>query len=255
MNQATARDAVEKTIRSLEGHGAKREHADIEPIKSNLVKVEIVGDSALHVHAMSAKTAMQIEDASQGKDDAKVNKGKKRRPPKDPWSDFCHALHVLPGKKLPWPQMSSKIVDGVPQLPYPIGTKFEFYKDTFGFPTAAIGKGIRAILRDHGFTKIEQAGIWVHSKYGSLMPLTYDELIFERVACRVGPYKVADMHYRGLFGGWSTEIAIEYDTELISLKQLLNAVNRAGRYCGLGEQRKSSPLNPGDEGMYHVRTV
>lgn len=235
--------------------GRKGEHIDIEPIHGDFMTVTVVGDSPIHVHAMSAKTAIQIEEHAQGKDDAKVNK--RKRPPKDPWSDFVNALHLLPGKKLPWNITQSKIVDGVPRLPFPIGCEFPYFKDVFGFPVAGIAKGVRQILQAYNYTKIERAGIWMRpadAKFGQLMPLVYDKLIFERVPCRVGPYKVADMHYRGMFVGWSAKIMIEFDKDSINAKQLVNAINRAGRYCGLGEQRKSSPQNPGDEGMYHVKT-
>lgn len=235
--------------------GKRGERITIEMPRTNFITVEIVGDSPLHVHAMSAKTAIQLEESASGKDDAKINK--RKRPPKDPWNDFCNALHLMPGKDLPWKSNVSKLENGVPRLPYPIGYRFPFYKETFGFPVAGIGKGIRQILQNYGYSKIERAGIWIKpisQKFGQLMPLFYDELIFERVPCRVGPYKVADMHYRGMFVNWSTRIVVEYDEDLIDPNQLINAIQRAGRYCGLGEQRKSSPQNPGDEGMYHVRT-
>lgn len=237
-------------LKELDGEREHKERIEVPLIKSSVLSVELVGTTSLKVHAMSAKTRTQISEAAQVDTKQEMDKRKKvKRAPKDPWSDFVHALHLLPGVQHPYAKYKSKIADGRLQTPFEIGHGFKELRDTFGFPCSGFGSGIRSVLRQLGFGKKDVAGIWV---LGSFMPLRYKRLVFEEVACRVGPYKVADMHYRGCFEEWSAKVQVEFDTEVISAAQLVNAMNRAGKYCGLGEERPSAPMNPKTGGMYYV---
>lgn len=235
MIRTNGRKSVHDALEKVE-----RERGDIVAPRTKIVTLEVVGigePSILKVHQMTEKTRKQIEEAQIQKSAETTIVKKPRRAPKDPWAEFVDAAYVLPGKTYPF---TAK----------PVGSFFPPAKDTFGFPCKGIGAGIKDVLKGYGYSPMERRAVWV---IGDLMPLKYDKLWFKAVPCRVGPYKTADYHYPHIFLGWSGIISIRYDEDVISLTQVVNAANRAGLYCGLGEERPSSPKNQGTYGMYQVR--
>lgn len=66
-----------------------------------------------------------------------------------------------------------------------------------------------------------------------------------------GMSKVADLRYRFEYWPWSIDLVMEFDkTGKYSIEQVLNCVDRGGRYCGLGEWR---PEKDGHNGMFELR--
>lgn len=59
----------------------------------------------------------------------------------------------------------------------------------------------------------------------------------------------ADLRYRAEFKTWSTVIKIRYNTNAMSLEQIINLFNIGGFACGIGDWR---PEKDGTYGMYHV---
>lgn len=99
---------------------------EIPEIRTQLMKVTIVGDSPLISHAWSEKAKKMILDKQ-------MKKATSGREAKDPWMDFCESLYWL---------------DGMPKKPKDKDIK----ESRFGFPACAF----KAAAVDAGY----QQGIY-----------------------------------------------------------------------------------------------
>lgn len=196
----------------------------IPAITLNTMKLKVVGDSPLIVHAWSKKAKKMILD----KQMKKASTGKEA---KDPFMDFCESLYWL---------------DGMPEKP----TMEDVVKARFGFPACAF----KAAAVDAGF----QQGILAKKTtargafhiVGDMVEIKgIPEMREDMVRIGMG---TADIRYRGEFKSWSAEIMIRYNPTSMSAEQIINLLNIGGFANGVGEWR---PSKDGSFGTFHVETA
>jgi hypothetical protein len=209
--------------------------AEIQPLNTATMKMEVVGKTPLIMHAWSVKALTMIRDKQTA--DPKEATKKKSRVPKVPFNEFTGSLYLLPGAKMPTKELA-------PWEAWP------FKKDTFGIPASTFGHGARFVMSQIGMDKANRSSIMV---IGDLLPLKFKRLVMREDMVRIGWPPVADIRYRGMFEEWSCEIEVQYDADFTTPVQLVNLFNRAGTYSGALEWRPSSPKKPGTFGMYFVR--
>ena len=196
----------------------------IPAITLNTMKLKVVGDSPLIVHAWSEKAKRMILD----KQMKKASSGKEA---KDPFMDFCESMYWL---------------DGMPENP----TMDDVLKARFGFPACAF----KAAAVDAGF----QQGILAKKTtargafhiIGDMVEIKGAPNIREDMV-RIG-MGVADIRYRGEFKNWSAELLIRYNPTSMSAEQIINLLNIGGFANGVGEWR---PSKDGSFGTFHIETA
>lgn len=196
---------------------------EIPEIKLQTMKITVVGDSPLIVHAWSEKAKKMILD----KQMKKATNGKEA---KDPWIDFCESLYWL---------------DGMPKQP----TEEDIEKGRFGFPSC----GFKAAAVDAGY----QQGILAKKTtargafhiIGDMVEIKGTPTMREDMV-RIG-MGTADIRYRGEFKEWSADLTIRYNPNVMSAEQIINLINMGGFANGLGEWR---PSKDGSFGTFHVKT-
>ena len=210
-------------------------HAEIQPLNTATITLQIVGKTPLICHAWSVKALTMIRDKQTA--DPKEALKKKARVPKVPFDEFTGSIYPLPGAKMPAKKLK-------PWESWP------YKKDTFGIPASTFGHGARFVMNQAGVDKVNRSSVMV---IGDLIPLKYKSLVMREDMVRIGWPPVADIRYRGMFEEWSCEIVVQYDADFTTPVQLVNLFNRAGTYSGALEWRPSSPKKPGTFGMYFVK--
>lgn len=208
----------------------------VHPLKLKVFTAQVRGLTDVIVHRMSEKAKHGLL-AAQQQDEAKP--GRKKHEIRDPFADFKGSLYVLPGAKMPTKKLK-------------IGEAWPFVKNTFGVPAVGFKKGMVYAAQRYGMNRMDtEAAIRV---VGELAPLKYTKLLFREDNVKIGPWNArkADLRYRGCFQGWSTELLIEYDEDIIKPETIVNLLNRAGRVAGICEWRASAKENPGTYGCYEV---
>ena len=207
------------------------EVVEIRPLDIREVKIKIVGDSPLIVHAWSEKAKRMMLE-SQMK--ATKTKAKEAR---DPYDDFINSMYWITEKPESTPEAFEKAVKD--------GAKW-------GFPVTAIKMSGNAAAYRLGWVK-NQMGLrgsyFLKSEYGDMAEIISDTPIIREDMVRVG-LGSADLRYRGEFRNWSMDLTLEYNASGdYSLEQIVNIINAGGYACGLGEWR---PEKDGDFGRYHI---
>lgn len=194
----------------------------IPKIDVKIIKIRVVGDSPLVMHAWSEKAkgmmlGKQMKIATPAKE------------AKDPFQDYCDSMHWMTPK---------------PQKP----TGADIGKAKFGFPVIGFkGAAVDACSFVDGVTKVMARGAF-HIN-GDLAEIkTPDGPIMREDMVRIA-MGTADIRYRGEFRDWSTELLIRYNTRAMTPEQIVNLFNVAGFSIGIGEHR---PACNGQWGMFHV---
>lgn len=207
----------------------------IKPIDIKLVKVRIVGDSPLIVHAWSEKAKKMMLDTQMG-----VTKTSAREK-KNPVADFINALYWL----------TEKPEDG---------TEESFMKAVkkgakWGFPVGAIKQAANSAAYRLKWVKnqMELRGTYfLQSDYGGLAEIKGSIPEIREDMVRVGMGS-ADIRYRGEFKNWYMDLVLEYNASGgMSLEQIMNCINAGGYCCGIGEWR---PEKDGTSGRFHIETA
>lgn len=88
---------------------------------------------------------------------------------------------------------------------------------------------------------------------GNVYPLKYKK-VNRRVdnPRRSGRNSTPDTRHRPEFVEWECELVIQYDTNQISLDQIINLINQAGFSTGIGDWRPGAPKSSGTHGMFKV---
>ena len=196
---------------------------EIPEINLRTMKLTIVGDSSLIVHAWSEKAKKMILDKQ-------MKKATTAKEAKDPWIDFCESLYWL---------------DGMPDKP----TEEDIATARFGFPAC----GFKAAAVDAGY----QQGILAKKTtargafhiVGDMVEIKGTPTMREDMV-RIG-MGTADIRYRGEFKEWTAELAIRYNPNVMSAEQIINLINMGGFANGIGEWR---PSKDGSFGTFHVKT-
>ena len=173
------------------------EVVELKSIRIERINLEIEGDSALIVHAWSAKAKKEMLDKQ-------MKKAKTAKDAKDPQRDYEEAFYRLP--------------DGKPGFP------------TIAFKQAAVSAGGRF---SDGLKMTELRGAFFID--GELAEIKGEPNMREDMV-RVG-MGTADIRYRPEFKTWKVTLPIKYNADKISLEQLVNLFNLAGFGVGVGEWR------------------
>jgi hypothetical protein len=173
------------------------EVVELKSIRIERINLEIEGDSALIVHAWSAKAKKEMLDKQ-------MKKAKTAKDAKDPQRDYEEAFYRLP--------------DGKPGFP------------TIAFKQAAVSAGGRF---SDGLKMTELRGAFFID--GELAEIKGKPNMREDMV-RVG-MGTADIRYRPEFKTWKVTLPIKYNADKISLEQLVNLFNLAGFGVGVGEWR------------------
>lgn len=173
------------------------EVVELKSIRIERINLEIEGDSALIVHAWSAKAKKEMLDKQ-------MKKAKTAKDAKDPQRDYEEAFYRLP--------------DGKPGFP------------TIAFKQAAVSAGGRF---SDGLKMTELRGAFFID--GELAEIKGNPNVREDMV-RVG-MGTADIRYRPEFKTWRVTLPIKYNADKISLEQLVNLFNLAGFGVGVGEWR------------------
>ena len=196
---------------------------EIPEINLRTMKLTIVGDSPLIVHAWREKAKKMILDKQ-------MKKATTAKEAKDPWIDFCESLYWL---------------DGMPDKP----TEEDIATARFGFPAC----GFKAAAVDAGY----QQGILAKKTtargafhiIGDMVEIKGTPTMREDMV-RIG-MGTADIRYRGEFKEWTAELIIRYNPNVMSAEQIVNLINMGGFANGVGEWR---PSKDGSFGTFHVKT-
>lgn len=195
---------------------------ELPPLDIQTMKVRLIGDSPLIVHAWSAKAKKAMLDKQ-------MKKATAGRAAKDPWQDFCESLYWL---------------DGMPDEPTPADVE----AGRFGFPAVAFkNAAVTACTSIGSMTKV--AARQCFHVEGEFVRIEGGVAQREDVV-RVG-MGTADLRYRGEFNPWSAEITVRFNAGLMSAAQVVNLFQTAGFAVGVGEWR---PERDGPYGRFHVAT-
>lgn len=194
---------------------------EIPAIELKEIKLRIIGDSPLIVHAWSDKAKQMMLDKQ-------MKKATAGREAKDPFEDFCDSLYWLSER----PKKA---------------TMDDVVKGTFGFPTLAF----KAAAIDAGYQQgilakktTARGAFRIQGEFAVIegIPEMREDMV------RIG-MGTADIRYRGEFKTWSTELNIVYNPRAISVEQIVNLLNIGGFSNGIGEWR---PSKDGSFGTFHV---
>lgn len=201
---------------------AKGAGIELPPLNIQTLKVVLIGDSPLIVHAWSPKALRAMADKQQKKASA-------GREAKDPWADFCGSMYWLSER---------------PDKP----TETDVEAARFGFPAIAFkAAAVTACTSIGGVTKVAaRQAFHVEGEFVEIKSPTPPSM--REDVCRVG-MGTADLRYRGEFSPWSVELLVKFNAALMSAEQVVNLFETAGFAVGVGEWR---PERDGPYGRFHV---
>lgn len=187
------------------------------------INVKIVGTSELIVHRFSEKALKMIEDIQ-----AKKARTLSKRNPKKEYEDCFYRW----GK------------GNVNAWNYPD----EWDGESTGVPAIAIKKAmVTAVSQITGVTKVLARQAF-HVD-GEILKVENAEPYMRSDHVRIG-IKQTDIRYRPAYpAGWTIDVPITFDADVISLEQLMNLLERAGFSVGLCEHR------PEKDGHYGTFTI
>lgn len=205
---------------------------EIRPLDIKRVKIKIVGDTPLIVHAWSEKAKRMMLEAQTK---ATKTKGKSIR---DPYDDFIQSMYWLEGK--PKESTVEAFEDAVNN-----GAKW-------GFPVGAIKMAGNSAAYRNGWVKNQMSlrgSYFLKTEYGEMAEIKGSTPIMREDMVRIGMGS-ADLRYRAEFRNWSMEMILEYNASGdMTLEQIVNIINAGGYSVGIGEWR---PEKDGSFGTYHI---
>lgn len=211
---------------------AATEVIEIRPIEIKKVKIRIVGDTPLIMHAWSEKAKRMMLEAQMG-----VAKGKKKEA-KNPVDDFIRSMYWL--------------------TPMPEDGTMESFEEAiangarFGFPVTAFKQAAISAAYRMGWAKDKMSmrgAFFIDSDENGMIEIHSDTPEMREDMVKVG-MGTADIRYRGEFKNWYADLTISYNANgQYSLENIVNIINAGGYVCGVGEWR---PERDGQNGMFHV---
>ena len=208
----------------------------IKPLEIQNVKIRIIGDTPLIVHAWSYKAKRELLEKSKAS----------KKEPRNPFRDFVNSMYWLDGvdpKNMTEEQYDELIKAG---------------KVRTGFTPGSVKMAGNAAAYRMGWVKNQMAlrGSYflnpVDDPFGD-----YAEIKGCLPAMREDMVKIgmgtADIRWRPMYENWYMDLMLSYNASgNISLDDIFSIIN-AGGYCvGIGEWR---PENDGKFGTYHVEAL
>ena len=223
-----------------------KEEINIRSFETKEIKIRIVGDSPLIVHAWSEKSKREMLEKQQGT--AKT----KKRPTKYPFDDFARALYWL--TEMP----TTTIIDN--DEPREIVTEELFDEAVkngarFGFPANAFKIAGNAAAYRLGWVKNQmelRLAYFIKSTDGEFAEIKGDAPLIREDTVTVG-IGSSDLRYRPMFENWHCDLIVEYNTAgTMKINDIMNVINAGGYGVGIGEWR---PEKDGIFGRYHVEIL
>lgn len=178
------------------------------------LSVKIVGTAPLIFHKWSEKAKRQITD----KQAKKAVGGREKRDPEQEYKDSYY-YDKMGRIAFPATNIKQAVTDAVRNIP---------------------GSGLTmTLLRGAAFIVGDSDG---------LVSVDYESEEMREDMVRVG-LGSADVRYRGQLKGWSMQLIIKYNADVLSASQVINLLRIAGFSCGLGEWR---PQKNGDFGTFDL---
>jgi len=210
----------------------KEEVIEIKAINRKEVKIKIIGDTPLIVHAWSEKAKRMMLEAQM-----KTTKTK-AKDIRDPYDDFINSMYWLDKKpEESTPEAFEKAVKA--------GAKW-------GFPIGSIKMAGNAAAYRNGWVKNQmqlRGSYFLRSEWGDMVEILNSTPIMREDMVRIGMGS-ADLRYRAEYQNWSMEMILEYNADgELTLEQIINVINAGGYSVGIGEWR---PEKDGDFGRYHI---
>lgn len=207
---------------------AESERVVVLPPKMDLLKVRILGLTALVVHAFGSK--MEKMEAAQ------AGKGARRsKAPKDKVAEYNDARYRLPDGR-----------DGVPAVSFKRAMEQAAADDDTVTKSALkwqvfvnLGEELLPILNP-------ETDRFYQGKVG-----TKDAPRLYSTMARVGPMKVADVRHRPAYDKWAVDVTITYRADRYTREALCNLLLKAG-FVGVMEERPSAPKASGQHGMFTI---
>lgn len=197
----------------------------METIKIETMKLTLVGESPLIVHAWSEKAKKAMRDKQQ-------KKAKGAKEARNPLRDFVDSLYWLSEK--PEEDASEKQIEKA------------IASGRFGFPVVAFkASAVDACSQVDGMTKVLARSTF-HID-GDMVEIEGKPTMREDMV-RVG-MGAADLRYRGEFKQWQVHMTVKYNSLAISEEQIRNLFSIAGFGVGVGEWR---PSKDGQFGRFRV---
>lgn len=215
----------------------------IKPIKLVKMKITLVGETPLLVHAWSEKAKKEMLEAQQ-----KLKKDKKAKEIRDPFAEFVNAAYWITNKpEDDTPEAFEKAIEA--------GAKF-------GFPVTAVKQAALSACYRAGLIS-NQMGMksafylnavdGINSETGSELAVIESDRppVFREDMVKIGGMqKVADLRYRPAFVNWKIPLIVTLiDVGTFTMESIINAINLGGAMNGIGEWRME---RDGDFGRYHV---
>lgn len=204
---------------------------NIKPIKFEMAKIRIVGDSDLILNKMRDSTSQELADKQEGKSQGLVKSAVNM------WEHLVGSLHWLNGDETNYTEE---------------GWKNALENNTVGYPTSGLKKSFcDAVVRVIGETYSTKfnANVQILESY---MPIAFSRVAIDKSLFSPQRGKPV-LCYRNIFKGWSSEITIKYIPDNYSIERITEIINCAGFACGIGSHRPSS--KGGSNGMFHVESV
>lgn len=210
------------------------EVVEIKALNNKEVKVRIIGDTPLIVHAWSDKAKRMMLEAQQK---ATKTKAKEIR---DPYDEFINSMYWLTPKPESTVEAFEKAVKK--------GAKW-------GFPVGAIKMAGNSAAYRNGWVKNQmqlRGSYFLKTEYGDMAEIKGDTPIIREDMVRIGMGS-ADLRYRAEYQNWSMDMILEYNADgELTLEQIVNVINAGGYSVGIGEWR---PEKDGNFGRYHIATI
>lgn len=238
------------------------ELVEIKPIEMERVKLRIVGDTPLIMHAWSAKAKREILEKELGSTKTKA------REPKNPLADFCASMYWL----TPMPEEFTE--EAVSEA---------LKTARFGFPVTAIKQAAISAAYRMGWSKDKaslRGAFFIEPDteyyYGGELVVDHEKkkvdivpnqmlrnqmfeiksdppMMREDMVVVGGMSRAADIRYRGEFENWSADLVIKFNKNgQYSLEQIVNILNAGGVVNGIGEWRSE---RDGQAGSFHVEVA
>lgn len=212
-----------------------QELVEIRPIEIKKVKIRIVGDTPLIMHAWSEKAKRMMLEAQMG-----LAKGKKKEA-KNPVDDFIRSMYWL--TQMPEDGTMEAFGEAIAN-----GARF-------GFPVTAFKQAAISAAYRMGWAKDKvslRGAFFIDGDENGMVEIFSDTPNMREDMVKVG-MGTADIRYRGEFHNWSAAVTISYNVNgQYSLENILNIINAGGYICGVGEWR---PEKDGRNGMFHVEAI
>lgn len=212
----------------------KEETIEIKPLTIETIKVRIVGDTPLIVHAWSDKAKRMMLEAQMGKTKTKA---KEKR---NPFDEFINSMYWLSEVPESTPEAFNAAVAN--------GAKW-------GFPVGAIKQAANSAAYRMKWVKNQmelRGAYFLKSEFGEMGEIKGSAPEMREDMVRIG-MGTADLRYRAEFKKWFIDFDLLYNANgALSIEQIINCINAGGFACGIGEWR---PEKDGSFGTYHIEAI